>query len=81
MKTLDTLIEDIHESLVPLTEGKHYNITDEQIVKFGEDIKSALKHWAHPTPRNSEFTIRMSNVGKPLRQTWYDSTKWNTSKI
>lgn len=81
MKTLDTLIEDIHESLVPLTEGKHYNITDEQIDKFGEDIKSALKHWAHPTPRNSEFTIRMSNVGKPLRQTWYDSRTENKNVV
>jgi len=28
--------------------------------------------WARPSERNSEFTLRMSNIGRPARQLWYE---------
>ena len=34
-------------------------------------MASALKHWATPQPRDTS-TLRMSNIGKPSRQLWYD---------
>ncbi len=47
-------------------------ITDEQAEALGKamafTIKDQLK--AHRTPRSGEY-LRVSNLGKPLRQTWY----------
>ena len=36
--------------------------------------KDALKHWAVPLKRDNSLTsgLRMSNIGKPDRQLWYD---------
>jgi len=72
MKTTDTLIEDIYDKLKPLTEEKPLAISDEEIDLFGEEIKKVFKSWAHPEPRNVGFSLRMSNIGKPVRQLWFD---------
>ena len=34
-------------------------------------MKEVLRHWSTPTKR-SEGTLRMSNIGRPNRQLWYD---------
>ena len=72
-KTIDTLIEDIYATLEPLTEGKPLDVSDELIEEFGEAMKQAFIGWARPTERDSNFNLRMSNIGRPLRQLWYDS--------
>lgn len=72
-KTIDTLIEDIYTTLEPLTEGKPLDVSDELIEEFGEAMKQAFIGWARPTERDSNFNLRMSNIGRPLRQLWYDS--------
>ena len=72
-KTIDTLIEDIYTSLEPLTNGEAIDVSDDLIEEFGEAIKQAFIGWARPTPRDSNFNLRMSNIGKPLRRLWYDS--------
>ncbi len=74
-KTLDTLVEDIYSTLDVLSEGKDIDLTDDIIYNFGENMKSALVHWA--TPRTQTKGLRMSNVGKPLRQLWYDINSSN----
>ena len=72
MKTLDTLVEDIYASLEPLNSGGSLSLTEDDIDKVGEDIKEALKHWAWPSERNSGFSMRMSNIGRPARQLWFE---------
>ena len=77
MRTLDTLIEDIYESLSPLSSNKPLDISDEEIESTGEKIKEALRQWAKPSERNSSFTIRMSNLGRPSRQLWFEQHHGN----
>ena len=70
-KKLDTLVEDIYDKLSVLGEGKALDVSEEVLDEFGNSMKEALRHWANPTPRDTE-TLRMSNIGKPLSQLWYD---------
>ena len=71
MKKLDTLVEDIYDKLSVLGDGESLDVSEEVLDEFGNSMKEALRHWANPTPRDTE-TLRMSNIGKPLRQLWYD---------
>jgi hypothetical protein len=71
-KTLDTLVEDIYTKLAVLGEGKQLAVSEKDLDDLGESIKTALKNWAHPEPRNSTETLRISNIGRPTRQLWYD---------
>ena len=71
MKKLDTLVEDIYDKLSVLSDGNSLNIDDKTIDAFGESMKEVLSQWANPRPRDSG-TLRMSNIGKPMRQLWYD---------
>ncbi len=71
MKKIENLVEDIYEKISSLAGGEPLDISDEAIDKFGESMKDALKAWA--TPReNKEPTLRMSNIGRPERQLWFD---------
>ena len=70
---MNDIVEDIYNALDPLTEGKSLDISDEEIEEFGEKMREALRSWARPEKRNSSFTLRMSNIGKPLRRLWFDS--------
>jgi len=70
-KKLNTLVEDIYSKLSVLGKGESLDLSDKVIDKFGEDMKEALRHWSTPTER-STGTLRMSNIGKPNRQLWYD---------
>ena len=67
------LIEDIYETIAPLSDGKPIEVLEEDIESFGEAIKNVMRDWTAPTKRDSTFSIRMSNVGKPLRKLWFDS--------
>jgi hypothetical protein len=73
-KTLDTLVSDIYKKIGVLSKGKQIKITNKQLDEFGDDMKDALKHWASPPKRDNSLTkgLRMSNIGKPDRQLWYD---------
>jgi len=70
-KNLDTLIEDIYSVVGELGEGKAIDVSEEDLDKFGEFMRQALKDWL--TPRaNQKPTLRMSNIGRPQRQLWFD---------
>ena len=69
---LDTLVNDIYGQLDKLSEGKEFNLSDADLDFTAERIKDSLRAWARPSERNSEFTLRMSNVGRPARQLWYE---------
>ena len=75
-KTLDTLVQDIYDKLDTLTEGKSLNVSEETADAFGEAMKKALLHWSAEHPVDKP-TLRMSNVGKPNRQRWYDMKSEN----
>ena len=71
MKKLNTLVDDIYKKLSVLGKGKSLNLSEETIEQFGESMKEVLRHWSTPTPR-STTTLRMSNIGRPNRQLWFD---------
>lgn len=81
MKSLQNIVEDIYENLKPLCNGESLDISEEEIDKFGEDMKNVLRHWARPTARDSSFKLRMSNIGKPSRQLWYDNKSEKSSSL
>ena len=70
---MNKLIEDIYETLAPLSEGKPIEVLEEDIESFGEAIKNVMRDWTAPSRRDSTFSVRMSNVGKPVRKLWFDS--------
>lgn len=70
MKTLETLISDIYEVLDGLNSDKGIDISEELMEDFLYNMKDALEGWS--TPHLQSKTIRMSNVGRPLRRVWYD---------
>lgn len=69
---LDTLIDDIYGQLAELSEGREFNLSDEDLDLTLSRIKDSLLAWARPSERNSEFSLRMSNIGRPARQLWYE---------
>ena len=71
MKKLNTLVDDIYKKLSVLGKGKSLNLSEETIEQFGESMKDVLRHWSTPNPRSVE-TLRMSNIGRPNRQLWFD---------
>mgnify|MGYP003136187590 CR=1 FL=1 len=76
---LSTLIDDIYSSLSPLAMGEDLNLSDDVIEEFGEKIKDAVRSWS--SPRKQTSGLRMSNIGKPARQLWYESRDENVRSI
>jgi|TARA_R110000787_G_scaffold24842_1_gene69977 hypothetical protein len=69
---LDTLVPDIYTHLEKLSSGTPLPLTEEDIDNTLVGMREALMSWATPRERDSNFTVRMSNVGKPSRQLWYE---------
>ena len=70
MKKLDTVVDDIYETLSCLSDSKDLEIPDELIEKFGEKMKDVLRDWSKP--HKNKTSLRMSIIGRPLRRLWYD---------
>lgn len=73
MKTLDTLIQDIYSSLEGLSTGEALNISEKELDLTLSRMKESILAWSQPREIDSTFRLRMSNIGKPLRQLWYES--------
>lgn len=69
-KSIDTLIEDIY---AVFTDGYSKSPDNEKLIDaFGEAMKDLMR--SRLTPRKSSGgTLRLSAIGKPARQLWYDS--------
>jgi len=65
-------VPDIYKHLEGLSDGTPLPLTEEDIDNTLSGIKEALMSWAAPSERNKDFTVRMSNVGKPARQLWFE---------
>jgi len=70
-KNLSTLVEDIYEKIECLSQGENMDIPQDLIDDFGERMKQALVHWTEPKKQTKG--LRMSNIGRPARQLWYES--------
>tara|TARA_R100000687_G_C6402519_1_gene142590 strand:+ start:11 stop:880 length:870 start_codon:yes stop_codon:yes gene_type:complete len=70
-KTIHTLVSDIEEHINKLNKGERLNITEEDATNFGNQCKDLILDFATPYEKKEE-TLRMSNIGKPARQLWYD---------
>ena len=81
MKNLNTVVDDIYTSLNPLSEGKGISLSEDEIERTGENIKEALRQWSNPSDRNARFNIRMSNIGRPSRQLWFENKHPNESNL
>ena len=77
MADLSKVVPHIYEDLEGLSRGDALNISDELLDEVADNIKNAIKSWANPTPRDTNFTVRMSNVGKPARQLWFEKNDEN----
>ena len=71
-KTLDTLVEDINNVLTGISSGIKPEVKEEQVDKFLENTKLALLDWLEPY-KSSGKGLRMSIIGRPARQLWYDN--------
>src|SRR5690606_16490308 len=66
-KTIDTLVPDIEEVLL---NGLPDTVTDDDIDRFGQQLARTIS--AKLRREKREATLRMSNIGKPARQLWYE---------
>lgn len=67
MKTIDTLIPDIYK----LFEEGH-ECSEENVKAFGERLAQVVSGRLKAYKEARAPTLRMSNIGKPDRQLWYD---------
>ena len=71
MKKIETLVEDIYDlfNLTPIERDEKE--VDQLIDKFGDMLKVHIKEFMYSKPRDSG-NLRLSAIGKPNRQIWYD---------
>ncbi len=70
-KHIDTIATDIKKLVAGISNGKPANVTEENMNKFLSNIKEAFNSWNNPI-REKDGKLRMSVLGKPPRQLWYD---------
>ena len=69
-KDINTLVEDINTIFSDVGKGKPIKLPEQKVDKLLNGLRSVLNDWA--TPREKATGLRMSNVGRPSRQLWYD---------
>jgi hypothetical protein len=65
---ISTLVEDIHA----LFDEKPHECDAERVAGLGYAISRTVERRLMEERSKSEFTLRMSNLGKPDRQLWYE---------
>ena len=72
-KHISTLATDIKHLIANISNGKPANMTEENMNVFLNNIKEAMLAWnTPPVKTDKEGQLRMSVLGKPPRQLWYD---------
>ena len=64
----------LHKYMDDAVNGKS-SMSDTTINKIVSDISDALKRQFSEGKNRKDFTLRMSNVGRPTCQLWYDKNK------
>jgi len=71
MASIDTLVEDIYKTLE--AENNMASMKNkESLEKFGREMISVARRALSEGTREKKTTLRMSQIGKPDRQLWYD---------
>ena len=72
-KRIDTVATDIKKLIANIANGTPAKITEENMNQFLNNIKEAMIAWNTP-PKKEKYNgvLRMSILGKPARQLWYD---------
>ena len=73
MKTIDTLIEDIHKTLEEGINTANVQNRD-AIHSFANDLAYSITRQLGEGKRGKQSSLRMSQIGKPDRQLWYEIT-------
>ena len=73
-KHISTLATDIKKLIADISNGKPANMTEENIDVFLNNIKEAILSWNTSPAKAQKYEgqLRMSVIGKPARQLWYD---------
>ena len=72
-KRIDTVAEDIKKLIADISNGKPAPITEENMNSFLNNVKEAMIAWNTPPVKEKyNGVLRMSILGKPARQLWYD---------
>ena len=72
-KHINTLATDIKQLITDVSNGIPANITEENLNRFLNNIKEAILSWNKPSVKEKyQGKLRMSVLGKPPRQLWYD---------
>lgn len=66
-KSIDTLVPDIYDIFL-----KPHEVNDKNLQEFGEAMKEAVKKAIIKAGEKRVPTLRMSVIGKPDRQIWYE---------
>ena len=64
----------LHQYMTDAVNGKS-TMSDEIIHQVADDIKDALQRQFGGKVKRKDFTLRMSNVGRPTCQLWYEKNK------
>ena len=73
-KHISTIATDIKQLISDISTGKPANMTEENLNVFLNNIKEAVLAWntSQVKAEKYEGKLRMSSIGKPARQLWYD---------
>ena len=73
-KHISTIATDIKSLIADISNGKPANMTEENLDVFLQNIKEAILAWntSQVKAEKYEGKLRMSSIGKPARQLWYD---------
>ena len=80
--TLDTLVSDVYKLMKDKNSAKGVD-TEAEIEKFGEAMKDLMRKEFVPSVENfsNRSGLRLSAVGKPLRQQWMGTKGYTKEKI
>jgi hypothetical protein len=72
-KTIDTVVEDIYDVF-----RKPHVLNEDNLEEFAQSMKDAIKVSIQKASEKRTPTLRMSNIGKPDRQLWFELTYGKT---
>jgi hypothetical protein len=76
-KTIDTLVQDVYAIFT----DKDHKISEDNLNTLGEAVKAAVRKKIEEAGQARAPTLRMSVIGKPDRQLWYELRKADPSKV
>ena len=68
----------LHQYMTDAVNGKS-TISDEVIDQVANDVRDALQRQFSGKVKRKDFRLRMSNIGRPTCQLWYEKNKPETA--